>query len=341
MKKVSYVVPCLALTGIIILIMLHSNEAKTGAMKGIELSLKVIIPSLLPILILTNSIVKSKCSYLFDILFGKITTKLFRLPKQATSPILFGLISGYPAGALLTRNLMESGSITESDARRILRFNFNGGIAFIITAVGTVKLENTKAGVILFLCNILSSIIIGAVQGLKHRNNHYYYAKIEKKPISDGIIDSVESSAKSVLMMSSYIILFSAISNMFELPDYVMPLLEITNGVFYSKADISFGLLAFFLSFGGLCIHFQIYDVIKKADMHYFDFLLHRIISGSLSYFLGKVYTILFPEEASVFSNFAVKSSSLGHCNTMLSVILLIGCVVLVFDIKNRKSELI
>ncbi|MGN0458602.1 MAG: hypothetical protein ACI4IL_06515 [Eubacterium sp.] len=341
MKKAGYVIPCVLLGLLIFMIMANSAAAKQGAIIGIELVLKTIVPSLLPILILTNSIVKSECAYVFDFLFGWFTEKALRLPRQTTSAIIFGLLGGYPAGAILTKGLLDDGQIDRQTARRILRFNFSGGLAFIITAVGTVKLNSTKIGIMLFACCTISSLIIGILQGIFCKSRSLESKRPKKMSVSDGIIESVEQSTKSVLIMGSYIILFSALGEIVKLPCYIMPLLEITNGMFRNNCSMSLGAVAMFLSFGGLCIHFQIFDIIKSASMNFFDFLFFRILGGVLAYFPGKLCTVLFPQEMSVFSNLSVQSASLVQYNTLLSIVLLVGCVVLVCDIKSRKSELI
>lgn len=340
MKRAKYIFFSICLTGFMIAIIANSQLAKQGATNGIELSLKIVIPSLLPMLIITNSIVKSKCADVFDLIFGGITKHILNLPRQVTACVIFGLLGGYPAGAILTKTLLQKGYIDDGVARRILRFNFSGGIAFIITAIGTIKYNNTRLGVLLYLVITLSAIIIAFFEGLfyKRENEQTHIARLD---ISDAVIEAVEDGTKSILIMTSYIVLFSVISKIFELPYYIAPLLEITNGIFDKRLDASFSLLAFYLSFGGICVHFQIFDVIKQAKMNYFDFLLHRIIGAMLTYFLGKIAMVLFPQDISVFSNTTIKTVNLGQQNNLLSVVLLVGCVVLICDIKNRKSELI
>lgn len=332
------IIGCVGLTGLIILIISNSQGAKAGATSGIELCLKIIIPSLLPILIITGSVIKSSCANVLDIAFGKMVTAIFKLPRHVTGAIIFGLIGGYPAGAILTDNLLTSNAIDEMTARRMLRFNFCGGVAFVITAIGTIKLNSTRAGIILFCCNIFASIIIGIIQGINQPKSESI--AIRRKALNDAIIDSVEASTKSVLIMASYIILFSTIKGIVTLPSIIAPILEITSGIF-GKDSFGISELAFYLGFGGICIHFQIYDIIKRANMKYIDFLAWRIICGGISYFLGKIACLIIPNEVSVFSNSSIEYASFGETSTLLSVILLVSCVVFVYDLKNRKSKLI
>ena len=327
------------LMAILLCLVIFSADAKLGAKDGIALCENVIIPALLPVLIVTNIVINTNCRRLFEKAFGFITVKLFRLPRCATSAIIFGLIGGYPAGALLTNQLFINKMIDENQARRIMRFNFCGGVAFVITAVGTITMKSTAYGIVLYAINVIASIIIGIVSAL-------FYPKIKPNgqitsyplTLSQAIVQSVEQTVKSLLIMSGYIIMFSAISIMVDLPQELTPLLEITNGICRTKKHFSLNMIASFLSFGGLCIHLQLMGVLNNIKMKYYDFLIWRIVSALLSSGLGYLYLLLFPESISVFSNMSQPTPQLFQVNTGFSLIMILGCIVLIFDIEGRKK---
>lgn len=206
---------------------------------------------------------KSEASTFFEFLLTPIA-KILKFPPSAICAIIFGLIGGYPTGALLTEQLFEHGEIDKHTARRMLRFNFCGGIAFIITAVGTIKLNSTKIGVVIYTINLLSSLIICIAESLFEKPKSYKNTTITKQNFSTALVNSVESSTKSIAIMCGYITFFSALSGLFNIPKVIMPLIEITNGVFSAKQNISLPYLCFFLCFGGFCIHFQLFGIIKK-----------------------------------------------------------------------------
>ncbi len=103
-----------------------SANAKAGAQSGLSLAGGVIVPSLLPLLIIFNAVIYSGTGRIIDNLLCPITSAL-RLPRCAGAAILFGLIGGYPTGALLTQELYKNNDIDEKSARCIMRFNVNGG----------------------------------------------------------------------------------------------------------------------------------------------------------------------------------------------------------------------
>lgn len=336
----NYSISTILLSAIIIALTAFSTTAKAGASNGLNLCESIIIPSLLPILILTSIIIKSNCSLVFERLFGKITEKVFKLPKCTTGAILFGLIGGYPTGAILTQDLYDNGMISDDDAKRIMSFNMCGGIAFIITAVGTIHLKSTKLGVVLYLSNVLSSIIIALLTSIKKPAPKGKVSFSDKLSLSDAMIESVEGSARAIINMCVYIILFSAISSIVPIPSIFTPLIEITNGLI-SDNHIALEYISFFLCFGGLCIHFQLFGMLKRMNIGYIYFLVTRVIGSILSFGITKLYLLAFPQTDEVFSNIAEKTPVLTQASTGLSIVMILGCIVIIFDIENKKYKLI
>ena len=320
MKKLSQSITAFLLFCLIIILIAFSKEAKAGAVSGISLCESIIIPTLLPILIITNTIIRLKTSTLFA--------------------AFFGLISGYPSGAALTCSLYEEGIITDNDAKRLMSFNFCGGLAFIISAVGSVIYKSTKAGIVLFASCALSSLII-ALFRFPYKIYKNENKKTKSMNISDALCCATESAVKSVALMSAYIVLFSALSGIVGIPDYLSPLLEITNGICKAKALPPLPFCAFFLSFGGLCIHLQLLPFLNKMKISYFSFFIHRLLGACLSFFICKII-ILFSNDTSLVSASLTPEGSFApsRLGTSLSMIMIIGCAVIVFDLENRKVKL-
>lgn len=337
MKKKNVFILVIMLTAAVFLT-LFSAEAKEGAALGLSLAQNTIIPSLLPLLIVFLIVMKTGAKDVLSKCFGFISTCIFNLPMTTFPAIFFGLTGGYPTGALLTNELLLSGEIDEKQARRMLRFNFCGGTGFLVTAVGTATLSSLKAGLILFASNVLSSVTIGFVLSFTEKRIHRdFYSYTEETNFADALTDATNSAVKSVLGITAFIILFSAINGIAGLPDEIMPLVEITNGICLNCAK-PIAQISAYLSFGGLCIHFQILNVLLRAKMKYCDFLLFRLIGGLLSYVITKVLLIIFPLDVSVFSNTSQRTAEFSSVNIALSVLMVIGCFVLVFDVSSRKK---
>ena len=342
MKKALEAAQSVGIFALIICFIVFSVRAKAQALEGMKLCLNVIVPTLLPILILTNTIIKSSSRVFLETVFSPLA-RLLRLPKCACCALILGLIGGYPTGAILSNELFNLHLIDNQTAKRLLRCSFCGGVAFIITAVGTIHLNSTKTGIIIYTVNVLSSIIICVADGIIHPNTNEstQECSIGSQSFCNALINSIECSTKSVAVMCGCIVFFSAICGLVSIPPFAMPLIEITNGIFKFNGSISLPYLCFFLSFGGLCIHLQILNVIKSTGIGYIDFFVHRVVGGLISYFLGKGYILLFNPNTEVFSNISQITPRLNQINGSLSIILLASCIVIVVDLNNKKSKLI
>lgn len=318
------------------LFIIFSKNTRKGAYDGLTLAMNTVVPSLLPLLIIFLTFMKSSANNILIKLFGNFSRVFFNLPKAAFSAILFGLVGGYPTGALLSEELFEEGEIDEEQAKRLMCFNFCGGCGFIITAVGTVTFNSTRLGVMLFLSNAFSSILIGFVLSFKEKRlEKSEYSLFSFTSLGDALTLATPKAAQSVIVITAYIVLFSALSSTVKIPEPLLPIIEITNGV--CNGDFSLPLTAAFLSFGGICIHLQISGVLIKFKMSYFEFLLFRLISSVLSYFVMKLLLYFFPVDLSVFAN-ASTPVRLSSVNVTLSVLLVAGCFVSVLDLNSRRK---
>ena len=325
------------LTGIILCIILNP-KAREGGLNGLNLCMNIIIPSLLPILIITNILIKTKCTIFLEKLFGWFTVKILRLPICTTSTIIFSLIGGYPTGAILIDHLYSTNQIDTNTAKRLMSFCFCGGVAFIITSVGTITLKNTKLGIILYLICIITSILIAIISS-------FFYPKIVDKKqeyndylsLTDALIEGTQSASKSILNMSAYIILFSSLINTIPLPSKITPIIEITSGI-CKNSFLSLNYICAFLAFGGLCIHFQLLPIIKKIGIKYYEFLFYRILSSVICFVLTSIYLNFFPQSINVFCNITTSTPQLYQVNTALSIIMIISSVALILDLDTQKN---
>ena len=324
------------LCSVIALICCFSKAAKAGALEGIRLCEEVIIPSLLPLLIICTLIVNSRCAIVIEKLFGRIFEKLFGLPRCTAAAVIFGLIGGYPTGTVLTYRLFDMGLIDGKTAERLMRFNFCGGFAFLITAVGTVTYGSTKTGLIIFFSNAASALIIMLFGSLGRKQNAQTCAEFNYPKITEALPDSVEASVKALLTMSAYIVLFSSVRGIINIPSFLMPVIEITSGV-CGKERLPLPYCSFFTAFGGLCIHLQLYGFLNKMKVKYVEFLIYRTAGALLSFIITKLCLFAFPQSAEVFSNISSPVHEFSSGGVALSMIMIMGCAVIVFDIENRK----
>lgn len=319
-------------------LIIFSNQAKEGALYGLAIAEKIIIPSLLPMLILFNFITISKISAPIEKLFAPVTEKILRLPRCTAGAIIFGMLGGYPTGAVITNSLLENNDIDKKTAKRLLFFNVNGGVAFIINAVGFSMLSSKKSGIILFASSTLSALIIALVTSFFSKRPQNTAISFYNESTADSLNISVQKSINAVLNISAFIILFSALNRIINPPQILLPIFEITSGIAQEARSLSLPEIAFFLAFSGFCIHLQLLPFIIKAGMNYAEFLVSRIVHGGLSYIVCKIIMLIFPCETEVFSNFSSGIFEFSSVNLTFSVLMILGFVVMIFELENRKK---
>ena len=116
------------------------KTAVGGAENALFLCGSVIIPSLFPI----N----------FCVIFIMRLIKNFDFNSEKSGKVLiflFSLIGGYPTGAKLINEEYKRGFLSRKNARIMQLFSANGGMGFIISAVGYGIYGSKKAGYLLFL----------------------------------------------------------------------------------------------------------------------------------------------------------------------------------------------
>lgn len=324
---------------IIGILIIFSGSAKEGALYGIAIAEKIIIPSLLPLLILFNFITISKIAAPIEKCFAPVFEKIFKLPRCTAGAVIFGLLGGYPTGAVLTNSLLENNDIDKDTAKRLLLFNVNGGAAFIMNAVGFSMLNNQKAGIILFASTTVSALLIAIINGFFYQIPSGTQGTYYNENISDALNASVQNAISAVLNISAFIILFSALNSIINPPEILLPIFEITFGISHNAKNLSLPEIAFFIAFSGLCIHLQLLPYVIKAGLNYFEFLIARIIHGGLSYLICRIILMIFPYEAEVFSNYANAVFEISSVNLTFSILMILGLIVLLFELENRRNR--
>lgn len=304
----------LAAIGILLLI-LDAKTALSGAAEGINICLRVIIPSLFPFFILSV--------LLTDCLFG-MTWKIFsplcrilRIPRGAESLLFIGVLGGYPVGAQTICQAWESGMLTGKDAHRMLGFCNNAGPAFLFGLVAT-QFTGSWIPWVLWGIHVLSAFITGILLPGSEPKDATLRSS---NPIS--IPQAMERSLKIMGSVCGWIILFRIIQAFLErwflwiFPSAasvaVKLLLELANGCLSLNAvqndSLRFLLCSCGLALGGICVTMQTVSVTTSLGLGMYlpGKLLQTVISFVLS--LAALYLLPGFETAPVFLVYAAISS--------------------------------
>lgn len=142
-------------------IVLFPKTSVSAALKGINICLNIVFPSLFPFLAASEILNRTSFTKAAGILLEPIMRPLFNVPGCGSFAVAMGITSGYPVGAKITVDLRNSGQISKYEGERLLAFTNNSGPLFIVGAVATGMYAMPRLGFFLLLCHILSGLTVG------------------------------------------------------------------------------------------------------------------------------------------------------------------------------------
>ena len=257
------------------------------------------------LLLFSTYILPSLFFYIFilDILFkmkslNKATNGLFNIFKifkirsnYSVLIILFSFFVGNPTNAKNVIDLLDENKINKNEANYLLCTTHFVSIGFSITFVGII-LKNYLLCIVPITANIISNLILMIL----NKNE----GQRKKEEIVNVKYDFSSSFTKTinVLIMICAVTLFSGIliDILLELkfPKIFLGFIEITRGIKeLNNLDIRLfiSFISAFLSFGGVSIHLQIYNIIRNK-LNYKKFLFNRILASIFSFII--CYEIYF-----------------------------------------------
>ena len=321
-----------------ILVITNPKVCTEGAVKGLLLSGRVIIPSLFPFTACVLFIMKSGGLILLDFA-NPFTIRVFRLSPQLFSLMLLSFIGGYPVGGKLLNEAVKSGKISKENAGIMLNYCVNAGPAFIVLAVGGGILGSKKIGYLLLLAHIISSLILSLVFGhfIKNDNTDSENTAESFSP-ADNFVVSVCEAASAIFSVCAYVILFSTVneymnclSEKISVLKYISPLLEVTNAVTGMRNIV---IIAFLLGFAGVSVWCQIISMGKLIKINFAVFTLsrtaHGVLSAVITALLLKVFGIAVTVSASV-------KYTPTYNGIVLSLSMLSMVIVLLISLFSKK----
>lgn len=328
----------------------YSQECSNGAMEGIEMCLGTLVPSLFPFMAISSFMVKSGITQTLGKPFKWIMQKLFGLDGCFAPVLLLTLIGGYPVGAKGISALYESQIINEHQAKKAAMFAVCSGPGFLINFVGMSIYKNKTIGIIIFVSQIISVILMGIALNLSDRKKSYFNSvseyKIIREPLGNAVVESALDSAKGMLTICVFVVLFSAFC---KIPDSfigdgifkncILCLLEVCAAISTSAVNSPIEIIAFAAGFGGICVHFQIYSALGEIKINKLLFFCARIIQGVITALLTHLGLNILKIDTMVFSTSTVETASISR-GTIISGAVLVGVMLcFLYTLKNNKAN--
>lgn len=139
-------------------LILDAKTSLEGAAEGLQLCVRVVIPSLLPLFFLSALLTAS----LSDLSFRWMApiARFCKIPQNAQHLLLVGLVGGYPVGAQSVADAYDAGCLDRKCALRLLGFVSNAGPAFIFS-MAAYSFSDRTAPFALWAIHILSALLTG------------------------------------------------------------------------------------------------------------------------------------------------------------------------------------
>lgn len=288
-----------------------------GATSGLLLWFQKVLPSLLPFIILINLLCFLGIIFKLSLPIHTLTTRLLGLSGSSFIIFILGLISGYPMGAKLTTNLLESNELSYEEAQKNLCFVCNCGPLFIVGTIGTLMLGNPSIGYFLLLIHILSaSIMLLLSRFYKVSSIKTITSSIivpSKMSFSMAFTSAIQNGMDTIVYVGGYIIFFSMLINLLahspiykqfmsilsrllhvdgtSIQTFFLSLLEFSSGSALlshtlTNSPLLLALLSALVAFGGICVLFQTQYVLQDSGLSIFPYLYAKILQALLAFLL-------------------------------------------------------
>lgn len=243
---------------------------------------KNIFPPLFIFFIISGILINYGFANIISNIFGKIFNKLFKINKYCSYILFMSMISGLPSNAKYIKELLEKKLINIKDASKIVLFSHFANPLFILSLV------KTKPYLVLIAHYIPNFII-----GLLFRNYYpsYYQNQNIKNENTKNIIsiisENITNSFNTLLSVFGLIIIFYTLSSLTN-SNILKYLLEMSSSIihinnFNLSSKYKTLLISGILSFGGICVHIQVFSILEKEKIRYTPYLLSRLIHFILS----------------------------------------------------------
>lgn len=319
----------------------YGEECTQGVKNGILFCIEVLVPSLFLFMALSSYLVRSGAAETITKPFGKVSEFLFRLPSEAFAAVILSMIGGYPVGAKVAVMLYERGRLNESEAQKTACIAVCAGPGFLMNYVGRALLGSVKAGAILFAAQIIGTLFTGFLIGRTVKTETYNARRDTNVPAGKNLLTTaVADASRAVCQLCGMVVICSALIEVIAtvspsegVTDIASAAVEITAGCGRMCGKYPLYLVTFFIGFGGISVHLQIFAGIGKINLNKGLFFLCRIIQGIITAAAAYILFMIFPVELSVFNStdapltFAKSATFAGSAALVLSSLCFLGSI--------------
>ena len=273
------------------MLILDTGTSVTGAVAGIDICLKTLIPSLFPFFMMSILLINTLLGQ--PVRFFRPLSKFCRLPYGSESLLAIGFLGGYPVGAQNVSIALERGDLSSEDAKRMVVFCNNAGPAFIFGFLGQV-FQNPVFPWLLWVTHILSALLVGF---LIPGGNTVSSADFKHSTIT--LSGALSKGISSMAQVCGWVILFRILLQFLQ--RWLFPflsttgqivvtgLLELANGCLLLQTlpsdGLKFVLCELMLGFGGMCVYLQTKSI--AGSLSFAFYLPWKVLQGCIGFLVA------------------------------------------------------
>jgi len=246
--------------------------------------IKNIFPSLFLFFIISSLLSNYGFIDLISNSVGKIISKLFNVSPVSSYVIIMSMFSGFPSSAKYIKELLDSKKINNLEAEKVLLSSHFANPLFILSIIPEYSL-------LIIICHFITNFILAFIfrnfngkfnNNLKIKNVSISFSKLLNKSIEDIMHIS--------LNLLGIIVFFYVLSNLLNIK-ILTYFLEMTSSItILLKENINlkykYALITGILSFGGISVHMQVFNILEKEKIRYKPYLISRLLHMIISILL-------------------------------------------------------
>lgn len=281
---------------------MHSSIVFDAVNSSINIWKNNLLPSMFTFYILSDVLINYGLIEILSYILYYPLNRIMGFNNNEIYVFFMSMLLGFPGSAKLINSLLENNSINKEEGQKLILFTHFSNPLFILNIVSISILNNKKIGIYVLLSHYLGNIIIALLLKKKKRiEKPNCKIIIKEKNFMKLLTNSINNTIDTSLLVLGIITVFSIISCILELhlnnnlSLIISMFLELTKGLNIIK-DTSLtiyykGLLStILLSFGGICVHMQVFGILAKDKIKYVPFLIARIFHSIIS---GFIYIIM------------------------------------------------
>ena len=298
---------------------LCSGQVIESCRYAVELCLTLILPSLFPFFVLSVLLNRLGLPGYLGRLLTPLASRIYGITGAGASALLMGLTGGYPLGAAYIADMERCGAITAREGERLLGFCNNSGPAFIIGAVGAGAFGSGKAGLLLYLCQVLSALLTGLFFRQKDYCREIPPLHLDSVYISQALPEAVKQAMGALLNVCGFVMCFTVVVGLLDaggafslLCGYLAAafglelqfvhaaltgVLELGSAAGalrgLAPTPLNMALAAGILGWGGISVHFQTLAVLAGSKIKGALHFAGRLISASIGMVLAYTLSML------------------------------------------------